>query len=245
MIGIISAMSEEIDLMLAQMTDIKETVSANRTYYKGNIEEKEVVIAFSRWGKVASAITATDMIKSFSVSEIIFAGVAGAISDELKIGDIVIGNKLYQHDMNATPIFNEYEIPLTGITHYITNETNTKNLEVAAEHFIANFNIEKEKLAEFNITLPNVLSGIIASGDQFVDTQEKRQELISKTPTLLCVEMEGASVAQVCQEFNVPYSILRIISDKADHSAAVDFQQFVSKIASVYSLKILTTYLKF
>ena len=242
-IGIISAMSEEIDLLLAEMKDIKETISANRVYYKGKINHQEVIIAFSRWGKVAATITATDMIRTFNVSEIVFAGVAGAISTILNIGDIVIGNQLYQHDMNATPIFSEYEIPLIATTFFQTNTDNTTKLRQATNDFIDNYDFDFDIKQKFALHNPKLLLGTIASGDQFVSSEEKRQELISKTPDLLCVEMEGAAVAQVCHEFEIPYTIVRIISDKANHDAEVDFESFVSEVASIYSLNILKRYL--
>lgn len=244
MIGIISAMSEEIDLLLDEMSDAIETISAGRTYYQGKIQQKDVVIVFSKWGKVASAITATELISNYHVTEIIFAGVAGAINEQLNIGDIVIGNKLYQHDMNASPIYSEYEIPLLNTTFFETNIENSIKLYKAASDFIKNFELSKNILNNYKIVTPNLLSGTIGSGDQFISDNKKRDELKLKTSDLLCVEMEGAAVAQVCHEFNIPYSIVRIISDNANDDAAIDFQSFVSEIASIYTLKILTNYLK-
>lgn len=245
MIGIISAMVEEIDLLLNEMTDTTEHQSGNRTYYHGCLQDKKVVIAFSRWGKVASATTATDMIKTFPLIELVFVGVAGAISTELNIGDIVIGDKLIQHDMNASPIFPEFEIPLIERSAFSTDKARSKKLTQAAIDYIESFDIPLATLEKFNITLPQIKAGTIASGDQFISSEKKRQELISKIPDLLCVEMEGAAVAQVCDDYNIPYAIIRIISDKADHSAAIDFQAFVNEIASTFSLKILNNYLSY
>ena len=96
MIGIISAMQEEIQALLHELKDVSTTEKGMRTYYKGTLFNKKVVLVFSRWGKVASAITTTQLINDFNVDEIIFTGVAGGIKEELNIGDVVIGNNIFK-----------------------------------------------------------------------------------------------------------------------------------------------------
>ena len=105
MIGIISAMQEEIQALLVEIRNIKTSVKGMRTYYSGDLFDKKVVLVFSRWGKVASSATTTQLINDYNIDEIIFTGVAGAIKNDLNIGDIVIGKNLVQHDMDATPLF--------------------------------------------------------------------------------------------------------------------------------------------
>ena len=112
MIGIISAMPEEIQTLLVNLKNKTTSTKGMRTYYQGLLFEKPVVLVFSRWGKVAAATTTTQLINDFDVEEIIFTGVAGSIKKNIPIGDIIIGNKLYQHDMNASPLVEPYEIPL-------------------------------------------------------------------------------------------------------------------------------------
>jgi len=242
--GIISAMSEEIDLLIEQMEVLKEISAGGRTYFSGVFQNTEIVAVFSRMGKVASAITATDLLNKFDLDAIIFVGVAGAVDDFLNIGDIVVGDKLYQHDMNAFPIFKEFEIPLTGQTTFSTNHTIRKRLQKASERLADNFNeiISDKTIQDFSLTNPKVVKGTIASGDQFINSAAKRDALKSKIPDLLCVEMEGAAVAQVCYEYEIPFGILRVISDSANEDAHIDFQKFVSKVASRYSLSILEAY---
>ena len=111
-IGIISAMQEEMQTLLDNLQERVATTKGMRTYYHGKLFNVEIVLVFSRWGKVASATTATQLINDFAVDEIIFTGVAGAISPLMNIGDIVIGKNLYQHDVDASPLFKKFEVPL-------------------------------------------------------------------------------------------------------------------------------------
>jgi adenosylhomocysteine nucleosidase len=242
MIGIISAMQEEIQALLNQLQNVRITEKGMRKYYQGTLFNNEVVLVFSRWGKVASAVTTTQLINDFPVTEIIFTGVAGGIQPELNIGDIVIGKHLYQHDLNATPFYEKLEIPILKKKYLIT--ANTTNLLAATNIFIDTYyNFIAAKDAQlFNITKPKVVYGDIASGDQFISSTKKIKKLNKLIPTATCVEMEGASVAQVCFEYQIPFSIIRIISDKASDNAHIDFSAFANSIASNYALGILKNY---
>ncbi len=242
MIGIISAMQEEIQALLHQLQNVSTTVKGMRTYYTGTLYNKKVTLVFSRWGKVASAATTTQLINDFDVNEIIFTGVAGGIIEELNIGDVVIGKNLYQHDLNASPFYEKLEIPILKKKYLET--TNANQLLEATTHFIKNYNnyISTKDAQNFNITKPKVIIGDIASGDQFISSVKKIKKLNKLIPTATCVEMEGAAVAQVCYEYNVPFSIIRIISDKANDNATIDFSKFSHKIASYYALGILKNY---
>ena len=241
--GILGAMREEVDLIRSDlMCNITETTIGGRTYYQGFIHEVPVVLVFSRWGKVASSISTTTLINTFGVNQVIFTGVAGALSSQLNIGDVVISNRLYQHDMNATPLFPQHEIPLTGQTFYESDSSLVMQSKKACEYLIESFFdifTNTHMLHSFGITAPTCCVGLIASGDQFINSSEKIAQLISDQPETLAVEMEGASVAQVCHEHNIPCVIIRIISDKADSCSAIDFPQFVASIASQYSKYII------
>ncbi len=242
MIGIISAMQEEIQALLNKLQNISITEKGMRTYYTGTLFNKNVVLVFSRWGKVASAATTTQLINDFNIDEIIFTGVAGAISPNLNIGDVVIGKNLYQHDMDASPLFEQFEIPI--IKKKFIETKNSAKLIAATNSFINTYTsyINKIEAKNFNILNPKIMHGDIASGDQFISSIEKIKKLNNNLPTAICVEMEGAAVAQICYEYNVPFSIIRIISDKANDNATIDFPKFANSIASNYALGILKNY---
>ena len=243
MIGIICAMQEEVQSVLNTLKDIKKTQKGQRTYFSGTLFNRSVVIVFSRWGKVAAAATTTQLINDYSPSEIIFTGVAGALDSSLNIGDIVIGKNLYQHDMNASPFYQKFHIPILDLKSVSTKDT--QDLFNATSKFIKNYNdyIDKSESGNFEITNPKVIISDIASGDQFISSKAKINEIKNDLPSVACVEMEGAAVAQVCYEYEVPFSIFRIISDKADDTAHIDFERFVNNIASNYALGILENYL--
>ncbi|MDB4297631.1 5'-methylthioadenosine/adenosylhomocysteine nucleosidase [Flavobacteriaceae bacterium] len=242
MIGIISAMHDELAELLAVLKNRQESLIGDRTYYTGTIGKKEVVIVFSKWGKVAAAITTTQLISTYEPTEIIFSGVAGAISSDLNIGDIVIGSSLIQHDMDATPLFDKFEIPLIGKKE-INTAVNTK-LETCITEFQDNYFsfILTDEAKEFNINTIKVTKGLIASGDEFINSEQKIAALKTDLPELLCVEMEGAAVAQVCNEYKITFNIIRIISDKANDNAPLDFPKFTKLVASKYAKGILENY---
>ena len=243
-IGIISAMREEIQTLLENLENKITTTKGMRNYYSGKLFNTDVVLVFSRWGKVASATTATQLINDHAIDEIIFTGVAGAINDTLEIGDIVIGHKLYQHDVDASPLFKKYEIPLLDKTFFETSASRRDKLRRSTETFVLHYNnyIDSLKSESFNITQPKLFVGDIASGDQFISHTDTVSRLKKDIPTICCVEMEGAAVAQVCYEYKIPFSILRIISDKANNNAHIDFPKFAKEIAGHYALGILENY---
>jgi adenosylhomocysteine nucleosidase len=244
-IGIISAMREEIEALQSALHVEKKMVKGMRTYYQGRLFDKKVILVFSRWGKVASATTATQLINDFNVKEIIFTGVAGGVQPDVFVGDIVIGKDLYQHDMDASPLVKAYEVPLLGKSAFTTDPDKRNQLSRASGQFLQNKHefLSKEQLINFQIQEPKIHLGDIASGDQFISSSQQSLKILSGLPTVKCVEMEGAAVAQVCFEYKVPFSIIRTISDNANHNAHIDFPKFAKEIASTYALGILQQYL--
>lgn len=242
-IGIMGAMPEEINGIINLLTDKEEFQLGMRTYFVGRLNGIKTVVVFSRWGKVAAATTVSTLILKFNVSEIIFTGVSGAISPDLNVGDIVIGKRLIQHDLDGRPLMEEFEIPLLGVKFI---DIQTKQLEIATnavkdlmngEHLFSV--ITETELQQFGITKPKLVIGDIASGDKFFANTKEKNELLNKLPTTLCVEMEGAAVAQVCYEYSVPFTILRIISDTADEKSHIDFPAFIQKVSNKYSIEIV------
>ena len=245
-IGIMSAMPEEILGLEMLMDHLEQVTLGMRTYYTGRINGIRTVLVFSRWGKVAAATTVSTLILKFGITDLIFTGVAGGINPELRIGDIVLGTRFIQHDMDARPIIAQYELPLHGITYLetpgdkITEAVSAINslLETRQLHEA----ISQEELGQFGIEQPKLFTGDIASGDKFFSTEYDKQLLADNLPTILCVEMEGAAVAQVCYEHMIPYTILRTISDTADEHSVTDFPAFIKNISSKYSLEIIKNF---
>jgi adenosylhomocysteine nucleosidase len=235
--GIMGAMPEEVDGIHAMLDDIGSEKIGGRTYWTGRFHGVDAVLVYSRCGKVSSASAATILFERFKVDAIFFIGVAGAAHPDLQLGDIVIATELIQHDVDASalPMFQRFEIPLLGMARFASPG---KWVEVAARetgrYLAENFGGEfsRELLEEFGIARPSVRTGLIASGDQFMSNPAVVTELRTVLPDLLCLEMEGAAVAQICYEFDRPCIVARVISDRADHSAVVDFQKFIRRISA-------------
>ena len=240
-IGILGAMAQEIDEVKALLTNKTVVKIANREFVVGKIHGIACVVAFSKWGKVAATITATLLIQEFGVTDLFFIGTAGALADGLKVGDIVISKRLVQHDLDARPMISRFELPLLNRVYVDSNPELTELagkavsslLQKGVEHMVG-----EEAVKEFNLA-PTLYFGDIASGDQFINSDEKREEILGLLPDVLCVEMEGAAVAQVCLEFGTPFTVIRTISDTANHNARVDFGKFIVEVANAYSRAIV------
>ena len=244
LLGIMGAMPEEMDKIISTISNKEIVERGSRIYYRGNLYGQEVVAVFSRWGKVAAATTATNMILEFKVDRIVFTGVAGAISPELNVGDVVIGQRLFQHDMDARPLMKRFEIPLTGKTSYETPLRNVETMSQAVHNFLKNNKEFRKMLVEQQILNPKMLIGDIASGDLFISSSEMKSALSKNLPSVVCAEMEGAAVAQVCDDYGVPLVVVRVISDSADEEAHTSAIGFVNQHASDYSLSILKEYIQ-
>ena len=240
-IGILGAMAQEIDEVKALLTEKTTVKIANREFVVGKIGNVRCVVAFSKWGKVAATITATLLIQEFAATDLIFIGTAGALADGLKVGDIVISKRLVQHDLDARPMLSRFEIPLINRT-FVDSDPELTELAGRAVSRLINKGVENmvstEAIKEFCLA-PTLHFGDIASGDQFINSIEKRNEILSLLPDVQCVEMEGAAVAQVCLEFGTPFTVIRTISDTADHNARVDFGRFIAEVANAYSRAII------
>ena len=243
LIGIMGAMPEEITGITYLLNNKHEINLGGRIYYTGTINNFKTVIVFSRWGKVAAASTMATLILKFGITELIFTGVGGAIHPDLNIGDIVIGKRFFQHDMDARPIMKQFEIPLLGRSFFesksewVSEFAGIINDLLAAAHLKTV--IDKADLDNFKIHHPSLHVGDIASGDKFFSSSTEKQQLRAMLPSILCVDMEGAAVAQVCDEYDVPFTIIRTISDSADEKAELDFSSFISTISSKYAAEII------
>lgn len=223
MIGIIGAMNEEVVELRAEMRERTDEKIGNLLFSKGFLEGKEIVLVEGGIGKVNAAICTTLLISHFKVDKIIFTGVAGGVDPKLDITDIVIGEDLIQHDVDVRAFGYELgQIPRVDTREFKCDEK-LKNLA----YDVAKSLFGNEKVSK----------GRIASGDQFVASNDKINWL-AETFNASCTEMEGASVAQVCYILNVPFLVIRAISDKANHEAKMDYPEFV-KIAAANSKTIV------
>jgi adenosylhomocysteine nucleosidase len=230
-IGIICAMDEEIALLRQDMQAAETKQIAGRTFESGTLYGQNVVLVMSRIGKVATAITTTLLIEQFHVHEILFAGTAGGIGPNVHVGDVVIADQSVQHDfsVDSEPTF---RVPLINQSYFPSDPTLTQKAKKAAERYFAEeLDIPNEHLNEFGIKSPSVFVGTVASGDQFICDPAKKQWLLQHVENIQCVEMEGAAMAQVCYEYEIPYTIIRVISDSADHEAGFSFDSFIQNAA--------------
>lgn len=212
-IAIMGAMPEEITPILELVGEYKTIEYANNKYYEATYKGVDLVIAYSKIGKVFSSLTASSMIQHFGATTLLFSGVAGAVSRELKIGDLVSASKLAQHDLDITIFGHPYGYVPEGSVYV---EADKKLLALA-----------QETAKELGKTLKE---GIIATGDQFVASEE-RKNFIEETFHADALEMEGGSVAVICNALNVPFFILRAISDAADMDAGFSFEEFLQSSA--------------
>lgn len=214
-IGIIGAMEEEITPILALFPQAQEIALGGNVFYHIAYKGAEIYVAYSKIGKVHSAITASTMILRFGCEKVIFCGVAGGLDTDLAVGDLLLGSKLCQHDVDISA----FGHPLGFIPESRVFIETDENLNATA----------RQVALESNITLKE---GIIASGDAFIHSKEKKQWIIENFGAV-AVEMEGASVAVVCDSFKVPCCILRSISDSADGAADVSFDEFLDSSARI------------
>jgi adenosylhomocysteine nucleosidase len=241
-LGIISALAEEQQGLVEAMQGPYKLVHGQRAYWVGQLWEIDAVCVLSRIGKVAAAMTATTLVEKFGVTHILFTGVAGAGDKSIQVGDIVVAESLVQHDMDASPLFPRFEVPLIGLSRFPADHDLGTRLLDAAQAFLDDDYREaidpREKTA-FGLTQPRIHRGLIASGDQFVNDRVDINALNAALPGLVAVEMEGAAVAQVCYELNLPCAVIRTISDNANENAATDFLRFVKSVAAQYAYYIV------
>lgn len=209
MIGIIVAEEKELIEVKKIINNIKERKIYEKTFYIGNIESKEIVLAKSNVGKVNSARVCQLLIDNFNVELVINAGTAGSVDNSLDIGDVVVATKLVQYDFDVTP-FGRKLGEIENIGEYIE--------------------VEKNLLQLFDGIY--VKKGIIASGDKFIVNKEEKDN-IRKLFCALCIDMESAGIAQVCYLDKVPFLVIRSITDKQDGSAKVDFETFLESSSKV------------
>lgn len=224
LVGIIGAMEEEV-LVLRDKMSIDDVRSiAGMEYVSGKISGRSVILVRSGIGKVNAAVCAQIMIDVFRVDAVINLGVAGALDEELDIYDLVISKDAVQHDFDAQ-VFGYQKGQIPRMEDYLF-QANSKLIHMA------------EKAANRLSAKQKVVVGRVASGDQFISSEEIKKHLRDDF-SAACAEMEGAAVAHVCYLNQVPFVIIRSISDKADKSADVNYEVFTEKAAEHSAILVI------
>ena len=239
--GIMGAMPEEMGSVIAMLSDCKRHQYGQRVYYQGYLYGIPTVAVISGWGKVAAAATVSALIHVFHIHELVFTGVAGAISPDLNVGDVVVGKRLVQHDMDARPLMSQFEIPSLRKVFMEVPSSSFVRAVSAVEKLINDAALSQHILGlkSFGIQKPRLFIGDIAGGDKFFSGHDQKQALLKQLPSILCVEMEGAAVAQVCCEYEIPFVVIRTISDTADEHSPIDFNAFIKEVAGFYTNEII------
>lgn len=226
MIGIIGAMTVEIEGLKAKMSEKTEKSVGGMTFVSGKLCGKDVVLTVCGEGKVNAAMCAQTMILLYSPSMIINTGVAGGLAEGLEITDAVIATAVVEHDMDMSPL-----------GHPIGYVCGVDAIEMPCDKKIIPILSECAAACGVNHKL-----GIVATGDQFISSDEKKRWLIDTFDAYAC-EMEGGAIGHVCTRNNVPFGILRTISDGGDNSAKMSFPEFAA-LAAENSIKIMTLFLE-
>ena len=216
-IGIIAAMNEEMTEIKLKMTDIVENEISNLKFFEGKINNKDCVLVECGIGKVNAARTTQIMIDNFELEYVINIGTAGGLNENLGVTDVVIGEKLVQHDFDITAFGREKGF-ITGVGKFIESD---KNLVKKCKDVM--YGLDKENKFQ-------VLTGVIASGDLFC-TDKNLASSIRNEFGADCVEMEGAAIAQICYLDKIPFIVVRSISDSPNGKNHMDFDEYL-QIAS-------------
>ncbi|MBC1399251.1 5'-methylthioadenosine/adenosylhomocysteine nucleosidase [Listeria fleischmannii] len=226
MIGIIGAMEEEVKILKEQMTLLLEEEIAGAKFYRGTLENQEVVLLQSGIGKVNAAISTTILCDHYKPEWIINTGSAGGIGPDLNVSDVIISSQLTYGDVDATAFGYTFgQVPQMPAMY----QSDKKLLDMAEKVYI---NQLKES--------PNkVVFGLIVTTDSFIATDEKREAIKTYFPEVKAVEMEATAIAQVAHQFDTPVLIVRALSDVADKEAAISFDAFLETAAKASSTCIL------
>jgi adenosylhomocysteine nucleosidase len=240
-IAIISALHEELAEVLALMQSATQQTWAGREYWRGQLHGHEVVAVQTGIGKVAAAATAAVLLQRFEADHVIFTGVAGGLSPSVQVGDMVVGQRYLQHDLDVSPLFPPYVVPGYGRAEFEADRVLAQVLMEAARDTVTWLPklFDTVSIPALGLHRPTAHQGLLICGDRFVSTQAESDALRAAHPEALAVDMESAAVAQVCLDHGVPFAAVRTISDRADDEAHVDFQHFLQQVARHCSARVV------
>lgn len=221
MLGIIGAMTIEIEGLKEIMTEREEKTISGMTFTRGKLCGNDTVVTVCGEGKVNAAMCAQTMILTYAPDMIINTGVAGGLADGLKIADIVVADCVVQHDMDMSPL-----------GHPIGYICGVDGVEIPCDKKIVD--TLSDCVESFGI---HHVCGVIASGDQFINSNTKKAQLITDFNAAAC-EMEGGAIGHVCHRNGVPFGVLRAISDGGDDSSHMSFPEFAA-LAAANSIKVI------
>lgn len=225
MIGIIGAMTEEIEIIKSTITDVKEKVISNIKFYQGSIHDKSVVLMQSGIGKVNASMSTTVLFEHFEIHYVINIGTAGGVKTNCEVLDIIISDKVSYHDVDVTAFNYEFgQVPQLPQYYY----SDQKLIEASVDVF------QKENLPYHQ--------GLIVSGDSFINNEKQISEIIGHFHDVVAVEMEACAIAQVSYLYQKPFIIIRSLSDIAGKQSSLSFEQYLKSAAhnsSTYVLKLI------
>ncbi|GIU47934.1 MULTISPECIES: 5'-methylthioadenosine/adenosylhomocysteine nucleosidase [Shewanella] len=222
-IAIIGAMEPEVAHLIETMSNPVHSKIAGIEFVEGQLSGQDVVVTRSGIGKVAASIATTLVINNFKVDAVINTGSAGGFVDSLNIGDIVISSEVRHHDVDVTAFGYEIGQMASQPAAFIPD---TKLVEAA-------------KAAISSLGEAQVIEGLIATGDSFICDPERTKAMLNNFPTMAACEMEAAAIAQVCHQFEVPFVVIRSLSDNANNDSAVDFDSYIVKAGHYSALMVI------
>ena len=221
-IGIVGAMAQEVEILSGLMTDKTETRVASAVILEGKINGKAVALLQSGIGKVAAAIGTAALLQLTKPDAVLNTGSAGGVARGLKVGDIVISDETRYHDVDVTAFgYEKGQLPANPAAFL----SDKKLADLA------------EKVAQEQGQ--SVKRGLICSGDSFINSEQKIAQIKADFPNVTAVEMEATGIAQVCHAFNVPFVVVRAISDAGDGEASLSFEEFLPLAAKQSSALVL------
>ncbi len=229
MIAIIGAMNEEVKAITDRMSEVKEEVINNVTFYRGLMSGKEVVVMLSGIGKVKAAISTCNLFTHYDVEAVVNIGTAGGLSDQQKTLDVVVSTAVAPHDFDGP-----------GNSGIFTKGMDQNPLAFSADSKLIEL---VTKIIDVN---DRVFVGEIVSGDMFIYKNEQVEKITREFPNALCAEMEAASVGEVCTHYNKPFVVIRSLSDVAVvEGSEMHFDEYVvlaSERSAIWCQKFVEEY---
>ncbi|MGR5127257.1 5'-methylthioadenosine/S-adenosylhomocysteine nucleosidase [Photobacterium swingsii] len=221
-IGIIGAMEQEVAILKDQLTNCETHKKAGCTIYTGTLNGADIVLLQSGIGKVAAAVGSAIMLEVFQPDVVLNTGSAGGFDSSLNVGDVVISTEVRYHDADVTAFGYEIGQMAQQPAAFASDE---KLMDIAAQALATMENV-------------HAVRGLICTGDAFVCSAEKQQFIRDNFPAVIAVEMEAAAIAQACHQFNVPFVVVRAISDVADKESPMSFDEFLPLAAKSSSIMV-------
>lgn len=220
-------MEPEVELLKNAMLIEKEDQLAHTTAYTGTLNGKNIVLIQSGIGKVNASIITALMLERYNIDYVVNTGVAGAMGENLKVTDMVVSTSVAHHDVDATNFGYRYgQVP--GMP----------------EAYISDENLVRRALDALSLNDEiNGASGLVVSGDSFIDSNAEKEHIFKHFPKAMCVDMESSSIAQTCWQFNTPFVIIRSMSDSANDAADMNYEEFLAK-ACVHSSEVVKSLLR-